>query len=143
MKVPFKTFNPPVMNHPNFARIVSILILIGFSGAFAQAKSNRVAVRAEATKDYTLLRERDKSAKVQTYHLAKGLFLGGNVVDGSLDESSFEEIADELGITRSRVAQLEKSALTKLRDRFILRQYYLDYVSSSSESRNQDQVPYA
>lgn len=97
MKVPFKTFNPPVMNHPNFARIVSILILIGFSGAFAQAKSNRVAVRAEATKDYTLLRERDKSAKVQTYHLAKGLFLGGNVVDGSLDESSFEEIADELG----------------------------------------------
>jgi len=54
-----------------------------------------------------------------------------------------QEIADELGITRSRVAQLEKSALTKLRDRFILRQYYLHYVSSSSESRNQDQVPYA
>jgi len=53
------------------------------------------------------------------------------------------EIAEVMGITRSRVAQLEKSALTKLRDRFILRQYYLDYVSSSSESRNQDQVPYA
>jgi len=54
-----------------------------------------------------------------------------------------QEIADELGITRTRVAQLEKSAIKKLHDRLILRQYYLDYVSSSSESRNQDQVPYA
>jgi DNA-directed RNA polymerase sigma subunit (sigma70/sigma32) len=49
-----------------------------------------------------------------------------------------QEIADELGITRSRVAQLEKSALTKLRDRFILRQYYLDHVSSNSPQRDQD-----
>lgn len=85
------------MKHPNFSRTLSILILIGLSATMAQAKSNRVAVRAEATKDYTLLREREDSAKVQTYHLAKGLFLGGNVADESLDESSFDEIADELG----------------------------------------------
>lgn len=85
------------MKHPNFSRTLSILILIGLSAAMAQAKSNRVAVRAEATKDYTLLREREDSTKVQTYHLAKGLFLGGNVADESLDESSFDEIADELG----------------------------------------------
>ena len=52
------------------------------------------------------------------------------------------EIAEVMGITRTRVLQLEKSALRKLRDRFILRQHYLDYVSSSSESRNQDRVPY-
>jgi len=52
------------------------------------------------------------------------------------------EIAEVMGITRTRVLQLEKSALRKLRDRFILRQYYLDYISSSSESRTQDQFPY-
>jgi DNA-directed RNA polymerase sigma subunit (sigma70/sigma32) len=52
------------------------------------------------------------------------------------------EIAEVMGITRTRVLQLEKSALRKLRDRFILRQYYRDYVSSSSESRTQDRVPY-
>ena len=50
------------------------------------------------------------------------------------------EIAKVMGITRTRVLQLEKSALRKLRDRFILRQYYLDYVSSSSESRTRDQL---
>ena len=50
------------------------------------------------------------------------------------------EIAEVMGITRTRVLQLEKSALRKLRDRFILRQYYLDYVSSSSESRTRDQL---
>ena len=61
------------------------------------AESNRVAVRAEATKDYTILREREESAKTQTYHLAKGLFLGGNVDDDSLDESSFDQIAEEIG----------------------------------------------
>ena len=55
---------------------------------------------------------------------------------------TYSEIAEVLGVSRQRVKQIEKSALTKLRDRFILRQYYLDYVSSSSESRNQDRVPY-
>ena len=52
------------------------------------------------------------------------------------------EIAEVMGITRTRVLQLEKSALKKLHNRLILRQYYLDYVSSSSESRSQDRVPY-
>ena len=53
-----------------------------------------------------------------------------------------QEIADELGISRIRVRQLEASALKKLRKRMALHQHYLDYVSSSSESRNQDRVPY-
>ena len=48
------------------------------------------------------------------------------------------EIAEVMGITRARVAQLEKSAIKKLHDKLILRQYYLDYVSSSSESRDLD-----
>ncbi len=49
-----------------------------------------------------------------------------------------QEIADELGISRIRVRQLEASALKKLRKRMALHQQYLDYVSSSSEFRTRD-----
>ena len=51
---------------------------------------------------------------------------------------TYSEIAEVLGVSRQRVKQIEESALDKLR-----RQYYPDYISSSSESHNQDQVPYA
>jgi len=49
-----------------------------------------------------------------------------------------QEIADELGISRVRVRQLEASGIKKLRKRMALHQYYLDHVSSSSESRTRD-----
>lgn len=54
-----------------------------------------------------------------------------------------QEIADELGISRIRVRQLEASALKKLRKRMALHQQYLDYVSSNSESRTRDLFLYA
>jgi len=54
-----------------------------------------------------------------------------------------QEIADQLGISRVRVRQLEASGIKKLRKRMALHQYYLDHLSSSSESRNQDHIPYA
>lgn len=54
-----------------------------------------------------------------------------------------QEIADQLGISRVRVRQLEASGIKKLRKRMALHQYYLDHISSSFESRNQDQVPFA
>ena len=49
-----------------------------------------------------------------------------------------QEIADELGISRVRVRQLEKRALEKLKLRAILHQYYLDHLSSNSAQRDQD-----
>jgi len=49
-----------------------------------------------------------------------------------------QEIADELGISRIRVRQLEASGIKKLRKRMALHQYYLDHISSSSESRTRD-----
>jgi DNA-directed RNA polymerase sigma subunit (sigma70/sigma32) len=51
-----------------------------------------------------------------------------------------QEIADQLGISRVRVRQLEASALKKLRKRMALHQEYLDHVSSSSEYRDPDQL---
>ena len=55
---------------------------------------------------------------------------------------TYSEIAEVLGVSRQRVKQIEKSALDKLRYRLVMRQYYLDYISSSSESRIRDQVPF-
>lgn len=53
-----------------------------------------------------------------------------------------QEIADELGISRIRVRQLEGSALKKLRKQMALHQHYLDHINSSSESRTQDHIPF-
>ena len=53
---------------------------------------------------------------------------------------TYSEIAEVLGVSRQLVKQIEKSALDKLRYRLIMRQYYLDHISSSSESRDLDQL---
>jgi len=47
---------------------------------------------------------------------------------------TYSEIAEVLGVSRQRVKQIEKSGLDKLR-----RQYYPEYISSSSESHTRDQ----
>mgnify|MGYP007101533677 CR=1 FL=1 len=84
----------------NFAKCVLLVgaVLLPSDCAFGE-KANRVAVRAEATKDYTLSRARDESAKVQTYHLIEGKRFGGNVADASMDEISFTGIAEQLALS--------------------------------------------
>ncbi len=82
--------------------LITFLPLFLVVGLFADKKSNRVAVRAEATKEYTISRTRDEAAKVQTYHLIKGKYFGGNVNDPSLEEVTFEELAQELASNLKR-----------------------------------------
>ena len=82
--------------------ILAFLLLLLGSGFLIPKKANRVAVRAEATKEYTLLRAQDETAKVQTYHLIKGRYFGGNVDDPSLEEVTFPEIAEHIGFNLKR-----------------------------------------
>ncbi len=82
--------------------ILALLILVLGSGFQIPKKANRVAVRAEARKEYTLLRAQDETAKVQTYHLIKGRFFGGNVDDPSLEEMTFPEIAEHIALNLKR-----------------------------------------
>ncbi len=82
--------------------ILSVLILLLASGFLGEKKANRVAVRAEARKEYTLARAQDEAQKVQTYHLIKGKYFGGNVADLSLDEATFEEVAEHIGLNLKR-----------------------------------------
>lgn len=82
-----------------------VILLIPFvllANTALSEKANRVAVRAEATKEYTLARARNESKKVQTYHLIQGKYLGGNVEDPGLEEMTFPEIAEHIGLNLKR-----------------------------------------
>ncbi len=90
-----------VMSPPFTWRIVAHLL---FSIVFAYsltAKVNRVAVRAEASIEYTQNRAEDADG-VQTYHLVKGKFFGGDIADSSLNEVTFDEIAEQLALNLRR-----------------------------------------
>ena len=56
---------------------------------------------------------------------------------------TYSEVAEVLGVSRQTVRITEAKALAKLRSNTLLKQHYLDHLSSSSESRSQDQVPSA
>lgn len=87
----------------DFIKLALLLGLVSLPAhvAFGQ-KANRVVVRAEAAKEYTLARARDESAKVQTYHLIKGKYFGGNVADESMEEMTFDDIAEQLALNLQR-----------------------------------------
>ena len=87
----------------NLARfILAFLLLLLGSGFLIPKKANRVAVRAEARKEYTLLRAHDEASKVQTYHLIKGKYFGGNVHDSSLEGVTFPEVAEHIAFNLRR-----------------------------------------
>jgi len=54
---------------------------------------------------------------------------------------TYSEVAEVLGVSRQTVRITEAKALAKLRRNPLLKQHYLDHLSSSSESRSQDQAP--
>ena len=54
---------------------------------------------------------------------------------------TYSEVAEVLGVSRQTVRITEAKALAKLRRNPLLKQHYLDHLSSSSESRSQDQFP--
>ena len=86
------------MMHPaTLTRSTLAFLILQLAPGFLDAKkANRVAVRAEATKEYTLARALDETKKVQTYHLIQGKYIGGNVADEELDEMDFLEIAEHI-----------------------------------------------
>ena len=82
--------------------ILALLLLLLGTGLLAAKQANRVAVRAEATKEYTLARAQDETKKVQTYHLIKGKYLHGNVADQELEEMTFPEVAEHIKLNLKR-----------------------------------------
>ena len=119
--------------------ILVLLILVLGSGFQIPKKANRVAVRAEATREYTLLRAQDETAKVQTYHLIEGKYFGGNVEDPSLEEMTFPEIAQhiELNLKRQKYFPEEDSSAGDL---LIMVHYGASYFYD--DSRNDEDPGY-
>ena len=82
--------------------LVLLILLLGTGFFWGPKKANRVAVRAEARKEYILDRALDESAKVQTYHMIKGNYFGGNVDDPGLEETTFPEVAEHISLNLRR-----------------------------------------
>ena len=93
-----------VMHTATLMRLILafLILLLGTGFFWGPKKANRVAVRAEARKEYTLLRALDETAKVQTYHLIRGNYFGGNVDDPGLEETTFPEIAEHISFNLKR-----------------------------------------
>lgn len=72
---------------------------------------------------------------------AQAAFILGDIMPLPFDyqyHMTYQEIADELGISRQRVKQIEEAALRKLRDRLALHQHYVDHINSNSRSYDLD-----
>ena len=82
--------------------LVLLILLLGTGFFWGPKKANRVAVRAEARKEYILTRALVESAKVQTYHIIKGNYFGGNVDDPGLEETTFPEVAEHISLNLRR-----------------------------------------
>ena len=76
--------------------IVFLGSLLSCSNCFLQAKANRIAVKAQASEIYLIDRAQDASKKIQTYHLLKGKYFGGNVADRNMESVTFMEMAQEI-----------------------------------------------
>lgn len=66
------------------------------------ARPNRVAVKAKASEEYIKDRAGDPSKKIQTYHVLKGKYFGGNTDDPSMEAVTFLEIAENMAANLRR-----------------------------------------
>ena len=81
---------------------VALSILLLVPAAHSAKKSNRVAVNAQASPMYILERATDPAKKVQSYHVIKGKYFPGNTSDGSMNDVSFMDIAQNLAANLRR-----------------------------------------
>ena len=115
--------------------ILALLLLLLGTGFLDPKIANRVGVRAEATKEYTLARAQDETKKVQTYHLIEGKYLRGNVADQDLEAMTFPEIAEhiELNLKRQKYFPEEDPAAGDL---LIMVHYGASYYIDDPEERD-------
>ena len=84
---------------PIYLLLLSTLL---FAAEAFGAKPNRVAVKAKASPEYIKSRAEDPSNKIQTYHVLKGKYFGGNTDDPSMEAVTFLEIAENMAANLRR-----------------------------------------
>lgn len=89
------------MTHRIFSCFIPFAV-IGVACVSWVSASDRVAVKAYATGEYTIERARDDSGEVQTYFIAEGKYYPGNTNRPGMEEVSFTEIARDLAFHLKR-----------------------------------------
>lgn len=84
---------------PIYLLLLSALL---FTAEAFGTKPNRVAVKAKASPEYIKSRAEDPSNKIQTYHVLKGKYFGGNTDDPSMEAVTFLEIAENMAANLRR-----------------------------------------
>ena len=79
-----------------------LLSALFFATEAFSARPNRVAVKAKASEEYIKDRAGDPSKKIQTYHVLKGKYFGGNTDDPSMEAVTFLEIAENMAANLRR-----------------------------------------
>ncbi len=102
--------------------------------------SDRVAIKAHATDDYTVDRARDESKQVQTYFIAEGKYYPGNTDRPSMKDVSFMDIAQDLAANLERQNFFSETNQEK-GDLLILVHYGVtDYAPDYMEERAIDSI---
>jgi hypothetical protein len=70
------------------------------SSVWTSAKENRVAVKSNATPEFSKIRGGGK--KIQTFHVMEGKYFGGNTDDPSMNGVTFMDIAENLAANLKR-----------------------------------------
>lgn len=87
--------------HQTSIYLLLLSALLFAAGAFGN-QPNRVAVKAKASPEYIKSRAADPSKKIQTYHVIKGKYFGGNTDDPSMEAVTFLEIAENMAANLRR-----------------------------------------
>ena len=77
----------------------ALMVFLWGSAAFS---SDRIAVKAFATDEYTVDRARDESKKIQTYFIVEGKYYPGNTARPGMEEVTFSQIAQDLAFHLQR-----------------------------------------
>jgi hypothetical protein len=129
--------------HPMIDRIktlaIATAVLISPLGGEISA-SDRVAIKAFATDEYTVARARDDSKKIQTYFIAEGKYYPGNTARPGMKEVTFMEIAQDLAFNLKR--QNFFSEINKDKGDLLILVHYgvTDYDPDYMEERSIDSI---
>ena len=85
----------------SFKKLLSVVLMaaVALSIPHLSAKENRVAVKSNASPEFSRLRTGEK---IQTYHLMEGKYFGGNTDDRSMNGVTFMDIAENLAANLQR-----------------------------------------
>ncbi|MCZ6674371.1 MAG: hypothetical protein O7C75_15690 [Verrucomicrobia bacterium] len=79
-------------------KTLAIVVITVLFATCLNAANNKIAVRAEATIEYTKGRALDETKKIQTYQFMKGRYFPGDLKRVSMEKVTFREILENMAV---------------------------------------------